>query len=136
MGIRFSIKGLQKAQQENLAHIRDLKMGSSINKAVRWGASAAHRAAIPATPWDTSALRNSHRIKMQTSKHRAFVHIDKGAVNPRGQRPAKYGPFLHRQGLIPGRKGGIRAFYEYTVKTHGKRIAVGMARLFIKRFRK
>ena len=132
----FSIRGLQEAQRANLRHIRDLRTGDSINKAVKWGAAAAQRAAVPLTPWDTSALRNSHRITMKPSQHRAFVHIDPSAVNPRGQRPAEYGPHLHRQGLRPGRKGGIRAFYKATVNRFGSQIARGMARFFIKRFRK
>ena len=134
MSFRFAIRGLQKAQQRNLKHIRDLRTGSSVNRAVKWGATAAHRAVIPNTPWDTSALRNSHRITMKHSQHRAFIHIGSG-TNPRGQRPSEYGPYLHRQGLRPGRKGGIRAFYKYTVIEHGSRIAQGMARFFIRRFR-
>ena len=134
MSLNLSIKGLQKAQKRNLTQVRDLRSGSSVNKAVKWGATAAHRAVIPNTPWDTSALRNSHRINMKPSQHRAFIHIGSG-TNPRGQRMSEYGPRLHRQGLRPGRKGGIRAFYEYTVIRYGRQISQGMARFFIRRFR-
>ena len=135
MSFRFAIRGLKKAQQRNFKHVRDLRLGTSVNKAVRWGATAAHRAAITSTPWDTSALRNSHRIKMKPSQQRAFIHIGSGA-NPRGQRMSEYGPHLHRQGLIPGRRGGIRAFYEYTVLKYGRQISQGMARFFIGRFKR
>ena len=131
----FSISGIQKAQKANLTHIRDLRNGRSIDKAVQWGASVAHRAAIPATPWDTTALRNSHRIDFRGRQHRAYIHIDQSAVNPRGQKPSKYGPYLHRQGLKRGRKGGIRAFYLSVWKKYGKPIAQGMARIWKRNFR-
>lgn len=135
MPIDVSIKGIQEAQKANLHHINSLRPNGDLAAAVKWGVSAAHRAAIPATPWDTTALRNSHRIDLEGNGERAFVHIDGSAVNPRGQKPSIYGPHLHRQGLKPGRKGGIRAFYEYVVDRYGRSIGDGMARFFLGRFR-
>jgi len=132
----FSIRGLQEAQRINLEHVRDLRTGHSIDEAVKVGVAAAHRASIPATPWDTTALRNSHRIDFEPSNHRAYVHIDQSARNPRGQKPSEYGPHLHRQGLIPGKRGGIRAFYRYVFERFGRQIGMQMARIFISRFRR
>lgn len=134
--MRAAISGLQEAQKANLKHVRDLRAGTSLNRAIKWGGAAAHRAAITATPWDTSALRNSHRIKFDGGQHRATIHIDPGAVNPRGQRPSRYGPHLHAQGKRSGLKGGVRAFYEYTVEQYGAKIGQGMAKMFISRFKK
>lgn len=132
MEMRFSLKGLQETQQAMLKKAQAIRKGTAIKGAVRWGTAAAHRAAIPSTPWDTAALRNAHRMRFEGQSSRGIVHIDQGAVNPRGQRPARYGPQLHKQGMIPGVRGGIRAFYEYTVRTFGPRISKGMVARFIK----
>ena len=55
------------------------------------------------------------------------VFIDPRATNPKSPtRPAEYGVYLHRQGMIKGLRAGIRAFYEYTVKMHGRQVAERM----------
>ena len=56
------------------------------------------------------------------------VDIDPAAVNPRqgNRRPSEYGYYLHRQGLRPGLRGGVRAFYQYTVQADGSRIVAHM----------
>jgi hypothetical protein len=73
------------------------------------------------TPWDYGALRASHRLEVK--KLRAIIYIDPGAKHPRSKTPpSEYGPILHDQGMIPGVRGGVRAFYAYTEKTSGDSI--------------
>jgi len=117
----LSIRGLQKAQQANARRIAALQPSGALGKALQAMVSQAHRWAIFYTPWETGSLRASHRMDVRGS--RARVYIDPHARNPRSKtRPAVYGPRLHKQGEIPGLRGGIRAFYAYAVKKQGDTI--------------
>jgi hypothetical protein len=118
---KLSIEGLQEAQKANLKAINALKPSGALGRAVQFMSSAAHRAAVFNTPWDTGSLRASHRIKLKGD--RGIIYIDPGASNPRSRTPPhEYGQYLHDQGMIPGIRGGIRAFYAYTEQTQGDAI--------------
>jgi hypothetical protein len=120
--IRLDISGIQRAEKRNLRRIARLRPENARQRAVKTMATTAHRWAVYFTPWQTGSLRASHRIQVHGA--RARVYIDPGATNPRSRtRPAVYGQYLHEQGMIPGLRGGIRAFYAYTVQEKGDRIA-------------
>lgn len=119
MTVRVTIEGIQEAQQANEKAIRALKPAGSFGQAVKYTTTEAHRRSVYNTPWDTGGLRAAHR--MQISGLRGEIFIDPGAVNPRqgGARPAVYGAVLHGQGMRPGLRGGVRAFYQYTAEQEG-----------------
>lgn len=121
--MKITIEGLQEAQQANAQIINALQPKGAYGRAVQFMTTEAHRRAIANTPWDTGGLRAAHRMKIKGL--RARVYLDPGARNPRqgNRRPAEYGFELHKQGLIPGIRGGIRAFYQYTVDHDGPKIA-------------
>ena len=123
MTVRITIEGLQRAQQANEKMIVTLRPSGAFGRAILFATTEAHRRAVYNTPWDTGGLRASHRMEMDGLRGRVF--IDPAAVNPRqgGRKPAVYGYYLHQQGMRPGLRGGIRAFYKYTVERDGKKIA-------------
>lgn len=120
--MRITIQGLQEAQQANAQAINALQPKGAYGRAVQFMTTEAHRRAIANTPWDTGGLRAAHRMKIKGLRARVF--LDPGARNPRqgGARPAEYGPRLHEQGMRPGLRGGIRAFYQYTAEHDGPKI--------------
>jgi hypothetical protein len=127
MGIELSITGLQEAQQANLRLIAAMKPGGRLAGAVQYGAIEAHRYATAITHvwiYRGGALKASHRIKWNGGLE-ATVSIDESAVNPRGQRPAIYGPYEHR-------RGGEHAFYQRTVDERGATISKNMRDYFLK----
>ncbi|MBN1815328.1 MAG: hypothetical protein JXA14_26085 [Anaerolineae bacterium] len=129
--MELSIRGLQEAQQANLQAIHAMRPSGALGEAVKYGSAEAHRSAVVLTPWDYGALRASHRIKL--SGLRGVIAIDPGAVHPRsGVPPSVYGPILHTHGLIPGLRGGVRAFYRAVAEFHGARIAKGMRRVLFR----
>ena len=127
MPVQVSIRGLQEAQAAcNRAH-KELRPQHALGKAWLWGTGKLHGYAVMHTPHDTGSLRASHRIKVDRMQLKGEVFIDPRAENPKSPtRPAEYGVYLHRQGMIPGLRSGIRAFYEYTVKMHGRQVAERM----------
>jgi len=129
--IDLSIKGLQEAQQANLQMIRAMRPSGALGRAIQYAGLATHRHAVPSTPHDYGALRAAHRVENKPLQAR--IYIDPGARAPRrNQRPAVYGAILHGQGMIPGLRSGVRAFYAYAVKTYGKKVADGAIREFKK----
>lgn len=113
----ITIRGLQEAQQDNLMRIAMLQPGGAIGRAIQYATTEAHRYAVSITHvywYRGGGLRASHRIALQGDKGRVF--IDPNAINPRGQRPAIYGPAEHAH-------GGSHAFYARTEREAGLRIA-------------
>jgi hypothetical protein len=128
--VRTTIRGLQEAQEANAQVIAAVKPRGELGEAVRYATTEAQRWAIYYTPWDTGSLRASHQMKVKRT--RGEVYIDPSAVNPRsGQRPSKYGFYLHKQGKRPGVRGGVRAFYRQTVDAKGQRILDGAGRIIL-----
>lgn len=124
----LSIKGLQEAQQANLQMIAAMKPSGALGRAVQYAALAAHRHAVPSTPHEYGALRAAHRVKV--TGLRARIYIDPGATAPRRKvKPSVYGVYLHGHGMRPGLRSGVRAFYQYTVETHGAKIGEGAIRI-------
>lgn len=109
--IAVTIRGVQEAQQRNQRQIAALRPTGAFGEAVREATSELQRFAIAATHVDTGALRASHLMEVRNLYGRIF--ISPAAANPRGQRPARYGPFEHA-------RGGDHAFYERTVAEHGQ----------------
>lgn len=132
MSMRLTIEGLQELQQLNAKIIAALQPSGALGRAIQYATTQVHRRAIYNTPWDTGGLRASHRMTVEASRGEVF--IDPGAVNPRqhNKRPAEYGVYLHAQGMIPGLRGGIRAFYQYTVERDGPAIIKEAERMIIK----
>jgi hypothetical protein len=130
--VRLTIRGIQEAQRANLRIINAMKPSGGLGRAIQYALGALHRRAVYNTPWDTGSLRASHRIEWNGG-YRGRIYIDPGATNPRSsQRPAEYGPRLHAQGKIPGIRGGVRAFYTYTVEAFGEQIARDAIRIVVK----
>ncbi len=119
MTARITIEGIQEASAANRRIIEAMKPDGALGRALKWLTTEAHRRATVNTPWDTGGLRNAHRMKVNGL--RGEVYLDSSAVNPRqgGSRPAEYGFHLHGQGMRPGLRGGIRAFYQYTAERDG-----------------
>ena len=131
--IDLTIKGLQEAQRANVQAIEALKPRGSFGRAIQTGTAAIHRFAVYHTPWDTRSLATSHRMEIRRRGLEGRVFLDPRAANPRtGQRPSEYGYHLHQQGRRPGRRGGVRAFYEHTVDTHSRSTLEQMGHIIIR----
>jgi len=127
--MELSIKGLQEAQQANLQMVRAMQPAGALGRAIQYAGLAMHRHVVPSTPHDYGALRAAHRVENKPLQAR--IYIDPGATAPRRKaRPAVYGAILHGQGMIPGLRSGIRAFYAYSVQTYGAKVAEGAIREF------
>ena len=119
--VKLSIRGLQHAQAVNARIIATMQPRGAMGEAVRSMTGAAHAHAVANTPHDFGALRAAQRMSVKNLRGRVF--IDPGAKHPRSKTPpSEYGRYLHDQGLIPGLRSGIRAFYLYTEQTEGERI--------------
>jgi len=127
VNVEVTIRGLQEAQRAMEKAFQAVQPRGSLGQAVHAGTAMAHRFAVYNTPWDTGGLRASHRM-MMIGPATGRVDIDPAAVNPRqgNRRPREYGYYLHGQGLRPGLRGGVRAFYLHTVQTRGSRIVSHM----------
>jgi hypothetical protein len=113
----FSVQGLQEIQKANMRHIAAMKPSGGLGRAVMYTTTSAHRHTVSITHvwrYMGGGLRASHR--MQVSGLRGEIYIDPDAVNPRGQRPAIYGPAEHA-------RGGSHAFYARTENEYGLRSA-------------
>lgn len=124
MDLSVSIRGLQAAQRAMEQAYRATQAEGGLGRAVKVITAGAHRAAVANTPWWSGGLRAAHRMRLvgHGRSVQGIVDIDPGLRNPAypgSPRPHVYGYLLHKQGLRPGRQGGIRAFYEFTVKAHG-----------------
>lgn len=121
--IGTSIRGIQQAQQAMEKAYNAVQPQGALGRAVKVVTAGAHRAAVANTPWDSGGLRAAHRMRLSSHAKAAMgvIDIDPSQRNPRqnNQRPYEYGARLHNQGIRPGRRGGVRAFYEYTVQKHG-----------------
>lgn len=106
--MRFSIRGVQEAQRENLKMVRAVSPSGGLGRAIQYLAEAAHRFAVSVTHVDTGALRASHRLQYQGAS-RWLLYLDPNAANPRsGARTSVYGPVEHA-------RGGEHAFYDRTL---------------------
>jgi len=104
-----SIQGLQEALYANQKRIAALKTEGAFGKFVKNATISLQRYAIGITHvwWDRGGgLRASHRMELTGMRGR--IYLDPNAVNPRGQRPAVYGPYEEA-------RGGTHAFYQRTV---------------------
>ena len=118
--IHLSIEGIQEAQDANLRDIAAMGPSGALGEAVRFVTVGLHRHALIVTHVDTGALRGSHRMLIDGG--RAEIYIDPGSVNPKGGRPAVYGPIEHE-------RGGEHAFYDRAMYEAGPGLisrAVGM----------
>jgi len=113
MAVTATIQGIQEAQQKNQRQIAALRPSGPYGEAVRDGTAELQRYAIAVTHVDTGALKGSHVMEVKGLWGRIF--IAPGGVNPKGQRPAHYGPFEHA-------RGGDHAFYERTVAERGQQV--------------
>jgi hypothetical protein len=122
MSAGITIEGLQAAQQANEKMIAAMRPSGALGRGIVYATTQMHRSSVYNTPWDTGGLRAAHRMKVDGL--RGMVFIGSGA-NPAqgGAAPSEYGPILHAQGMRPGLRGGIRAFYAYTVETDGPKVA-------------
>jgi hypothetical protein len=86
----------------------------------QWMAQTAERYASGITHQDTATLWGSYIFDTSElqSHNRIYIHIDPSVVNPRGQRPVKYGPYEHA-------RGGEHAFFRRTVNERGDFILEG-----------
>lgn len=112
--IRTEIQGLQDAQDAMLRGVLALRPEGALGEAVKATAIRLHRYASAITHVDTGALRLSHTIRL--AKGQAEIFINPAARNPRGGRPAVYGPYEHA-------RGGTHAFYRRTVTDRGRSAA-------------
>lgn len=109
------IEGIQEVQQANITLINSLQPGGALSNAVRGAITEFHRLALFYTHVNTGALRASHRIQY-TGGLSAEMYIDPSAVNPYGERPAKYGLEEHS-------RGGTHAFYDLAFTSNVQKVA-------------
>ena len=111
------VDGLREVQDANLQRIAALQPSGAMGKAIKDAATRLHRYAVAIThTWKYlgGGLKASHRMAVEGAS--AKIYIDPSAVNPRGQRPADYGPQEHA-------RGGTHAFYKRTVDEEGPETA-------------
>jgi len=126
-GVGISIKGLQEAMAQNARQIAALKPEGARGHALLYGLTALHRYAVSITHvwiFKGGGLRASHRMSVTEPGERGRIYIDPAAINPRGQRPAKYGIFEHA-------RGGDHAFYDRTIAEAGPAITEEMKRMML-----
>ena len=105
--IVLTIEGIQAAQDKNLRRYTTLR-GSALYQAAQIVGLGLHRYAVQITHVDTGALKASHRLELkQGAQVEGRIYIDPNSINPKGKRPAEYGPVEHA-------RGGSHAFYERT----------------------
>jgi hypothetical protein len=120
--VKVSIKGIQKAQAENLRRIAALKPGGELPRAVQMATVQMHRYAVAVTHVDTGSLRASHRITMLDRGLTGRIDIDPFSVNPwTNQIPHVYGVHEHN-------RGGDHAFYTVARLRHGRDVIKTVAR--------
>jgi len=118
----MTIKGIQEAQQANEHNIAQLKPSGSFGQMVRDVTTYVHRYAVTITHVVSGALRASHR--MDVTSLRGTIYIDPAAVNPKGGRPADYGP-------IEEARGGEHAFYHRTATEAGPEAVATHSKIFL-----
>ena len=121
-----TIEGIQEVQDANLRRIAALQPTGAVGKAIKYGTIRLHRYAVAITHvWKHlgGGLRASHR--MAISGLDGKISIDPSAMNPRGQRPADYGPREHA-------RGGTHAFYQRAVDEEGPETVRRMGVMIIK----
>lgn len=114
-----SIKGLQKAQQQNRKMIAALQPAGALGRAIQYGTAAAHRYAVQITHVDTGALRAAHRMSIEGGKGTVFIGP---GTNPKGGKPSIYGPYEFA-------RGGEHDAYARTEAEVGDKIGEQMARI-------
>jgi len=124
----LTLKGIQEAQRWNLRAINAMSPSGAFGSGVRTVMVALHRYAVTITHvWRVKGggLRASHRMQYDDGRLRGRIYIDDSSVNPRGGRPAAYGP-------IEEARGGSHQFYGRTVREEaprvGSRVAAMIAR--------
>lgn len=125
----ITIRGIQRAQAANIAMIAAIKPGGAFGELIRFVTAGLHRKAVSITHvWRVrgGGLRASHRMSLEGNGLRGRIYIDPSTVNPRGQRPAVYGPHEHA-------RGGTHAFYERTVNESARSIVRQGVDLFVSR---
>ncbi len=97
MALRFSIQGLQQAQQANQRAIAATNPRDGLGRAVQYVLVEAQRYESSIIYVDTGALRASQR--MELSGARGAIFTDPSAVNPRGgRRVSTYAAAEHNRG--------------------------------------
>ena len=121
-----AIEGIQEVLDANLQRIAALTPTGAAGKAIKYGTIRLHRYAVAIThvwKYKGGALRASHR--MAISGLDGKITIDPSAMNPRGQRPADYGPHEHA-------RGGTHAFYKRAVEEEGPETSRRMGVMILK----
>lgn len=103
---------LENAQQmqDQLVRAAESLSAKGVGKRVQGTTLRLHRYAVRVTHKDTTALSRSHILRVR-GLH-GEIYINPAARNPKGKRPAVYGPYEHA-------RGGAHAFYDRTVREHG-----------------
>ena len=127
MKVKLGIQGLQEAQAANNKAIAALQPKGALGRAIKYATIAAQRWVVAHTHvwhYKGGGLRASHRMAIYEEARAVWgeLTIDPTAKNPRGQRPAIYGPIEHA-------RGGSHAFYARAEDEAGMRIAQGAAEI-------
>lgn len=126
MDVDVTLKGVQKAQDENVRRIAALRPSGAAGRMVRDTTAELHRYTVAIThvwKYKGGGLKASHRMQVRGLEGR--IYIDPTAVNPRGQRPVDYGPHEHA-------RGGSHAFYARTIAERGPQVAEAGVRFMVR----
>lgn len=105
---RARLEGAQKAQQRMIEIAREqTASGGAMQRALAVAALESHRHAVVVTHKVSGSLALAHIINIENT--RATISISPTVTNPRGARPAKYGPIEHR-------RGGDHSFYDRVIR--------------------
>jgi len=114
--IKICIEGIQKEQRRNLKALARLEPRNVPAKAVQYVIAGAARYAISIIHVRTGALKAAQTVGY--FNFRGVLFVEAGAMNPVGQRPARYGAIEHA-------RGGDHAFYHRTVAERGEQLLRG-----------
>jgi hypothetical protein len=114
--MKATIKGIQDAQYKNLKMIAALKPRGRFGRAVLGMTIEAYRYVVTIAHVDTGANRAAQRMIIENGGLRGRIYIDPAAVNPKGKRPAMYGP-------VENARGGNHAFYGRVQSERGVQIS-------------
>lgn len=115
MKAKFTIEGIQEAQDLNNRVMAQLKPSGGLGRAVKWATMAAHRYLVSIAHVDTGAMRSAQRQEMETGLQ-GRIFTDTRAPGAHGTPPSEYV-------IYENARGGTHALYDRTVDEAGPRIA-------------
>lgn len=120
--MRPHLQGQPELRQFIRRLIAAMRPGGSMTRIITYATDWGRQLAGEYSHQDTTELSKSHLSEVTEGGSQGRVYINPSAVNPRGQRPAIYGPFEHGHGTS-------HAFYTLTSEDLNESLPGIMARV-------